>query len=129
MDGMLVHLRQVYPQYLCTRVGERQRRAKFLVGTVADGLDATIAKHYIVVTYSRWLGNGVRSRNFGAKQNDFSELLVNPFRLHFWFLESKSLSLYGGRDQGPHSRSPPKFICDQVLPRSRPPPRNAPKMD
>ena len=57
------------------------------------GVDATIVKHYFV-TYSRWRRNGVRSRNFGAKQNDFSELLVNLFQLNIWFLEFASLSLY-----------------------------------
>ena len=39
----------------------------------------------------------MRSRNVGARQTDFSELLVNLFRLNHWFLgfsvESTSLSL------------------------------------
>ena len=79
MDGMLSPSpARLSPVFM--HPGRRATKAsKGSCRTVADDLDATIAKNYIVVTYSRWRRNGVRSRNFGAKQNDFSELLVNPF--------------------------------------------------
>ena len=61
-------------------------------GGASDGVDATIAKHYLV-TYSRWRPNDVRRRIFGANQNDFPELRVNLVRLNLRFLECKSISL------------------------------------